>query len=448
MKSATIRNLHRISLQVTFQLCLAWLLPWPGMAAPAPVELPTRVTMRADLAFLVNGRPFFPIGLYYVPEEIADPSGNGLADLREMGFNYIFYNGTDPGEMARLARSGLLVHYRPAGSLNAGLDRLPAIVESVRSHLPLFCWEIEDEPTLNKVDFDRTRAGCARLKQLDPDHPILVTHDTYISRAELRRWGGICDINGFDFYPVPLTHWWYGSLGLPVIRSSGYHTIGVMGQLTAAWGRSVPGKPVLPVLQAFSWDPGKYGEHGYPTPAQLRFMAYQVVIAGARGISFYGRVRTAAPSSAGLLAPNGLDPRKGERQLERARRLNGEFWTRVRPVIRELADMAPVFAALDAGWKPAVIRRFDTPDMPGLLESRLKQLPNGGWVLLLVNDSPAPCGARIRLPRTKAGGGVCRWMPDGTLLLKDRREFTDSLEPFGVRIYASRSQREMLQDLR
>jgi len=404
----------------------------------------TRVIFRDDHTFLVDGKPFFPIGLYYAQEEIADPTGNGLAALKAMGFNYIFYNGTNPQEMERITRAGLYIHSRPPGSLASQYNLLPAFVEKVRTHVPLLLWEMEDEPTLNKVDFEKTKKGCAILRQLDPDHPILVNHDTYISREDLQRWGSICDIHGFDFYPVPLKQWWYGSLGLPVIRFSGSHSIAVMGQLTAAWQKSVPDKPVLPVLQAFSWDPVKYGKQGYPTPDEERYMAYQVVIDGAKGISFYGRPLISTPSTAVLIPPEiSKDPARAKADFETGRQLNRWFWEQITPVIREVAEMAPVFAARDADWRPSIAPQDVQWGNAGAVESRVKQL-DAAWVVLMVNSAPKGIRADIRLPILPKGGTVYEWTAGKRFDSRKTGAFRSTLTPFAVRVYSNRSKKDVL----
>jgi len=69
------------------------------------------VTIREDKKLLVDGVPFFPIGLYYAEEEIADETGAGLAELRAMGFNTLFFHGgiAQKPALDRIAAAGLRV---------------------------------------------------------------------------------------------------------------------------------------------------------------------------------------------------------------------------------------------------------------------------------------------------------------------------------------------------
>src|SRR5205823_2657070 len=59
-------------------------------SAGARADSPNKVSIRDDRTILVGGEPFFPIGLYYAEEEIADPTGKLLADLHATGFNTVF----------------------------------------------------------------------------------------------------------------------------------------------------------------------------------------------------------------------------------------------------------------------------------------------------------------------------------------------------------------------
>src|SRR5690349_16277450 len=56
-------------------------------------DVPTRVAIRDDRVLEVNGKPFFPNGLYYADADIADASGERLQRLKAMGFNLLFVEG-------------------------------------------------------------------------------------------------------------------------------------------------------------------------------------------------------------------------------------------------------------------------------------------------------------------------------------------------------------------
>jgi len=145
-----------------------------------------------------------------------------------------------------------------------------------------------------------------------------------------------------------------------------------MGVLTEWWQSLVPGKPVIPVMQAWAWQPTTDGKAGYPTPQQSRFMAYHVVIRGAKGILYYGKIRASQPHTASGLPPQiDPDPAKAAAGFAKAKELNAWFWAGFKPVVKELDEMAPVFNARDADWKPRIELAAPTSAKPAQVECRV-----------------------------------------------------------------------------
>ena len=413
--------------------------PAAAGAAPAAASAGNRVTFRDDQTFLVNGKPFFPVGLYYVFSEIADPTGQQLAELRDLGFNYIFYHGQPKfDELDRIAKAGLLVHYRPPGALHSQLDGLEEFVRQTKSHPAILLWEMDDEPVLNKTSFEDSKRGCELMKRLDPDHPILVNQSpgpTELNHDELVKWASICHINGFDFYPIPMSR--PESWGVCLVARWS-QSIAAMGDIVRDFQRAVPGKPVLPVLQAFSFDPVKYGHAGYPTPEQSRFMAYHVVIRGAKGISYYGQIRVSAPNSAVSVPPKiSRDPVQAAAAFAKACELNDWFWAQFKPVLKEIGSMTPVFAAREVAWElPKGREPVQTiSGWDRKMEYSLRLVGNTK-VILLVNPSRRPVRIEVTLPAF-AGATVHCWHERRTLPADAQGVFADDVEPFGVRVYSS-----------
>ncbi len=93
----------------------------------------------------------------------------------------------------------------------------------------------------------------------------------------VRQYINHIDITGCDIYPV----------------REGRHDVAIVGDATERWkqvGRNQ--KPVWMVLQAFSWSElGDYYGHKtivYPSFTESRFMAYDVIVHGAKGILYWG----------------------------------------------------------------------------------------------------------------------------------------------------------------
>src|SRR5688572_25781601 len=85
-------------------LALSMLVSVAGGAGAA-----TKVTFRDDHTVLVDGKPFFPVGLYYCAEEFDDKSDRLLTNLRDLGFNTLgYYRWGSPGWRQELERAGRL----------------------------------------------------------------------------------------------------------------------------------------------------------------------------------------------------------------------------------------------------------------------------------------------------------------------------------------------------
>jgi len=139
------------------------------------------------------------------------------------------------------------------------------------------------------------------------------------------------DVTGADIYPVsypPGTH-----------AATDNHDISVVGDITKKMRSAAGGKPVWMTLQ-IAWsgvapttsNPSRVPR--FPTLLEERFMTYQAIVNGARGITYFGghltQVGTPDDAAAGW---------------------NWTFWARaLKPVVRELRspELAPALVAPDA----------------------------------------------------------------------------------------------------
>src|SRR6185436_14963202 len=158
------------------------------------------------------------------------------------------------------------------------------------------------------------------------NHPVAVTHAPRGTVESLRRYNPTADITGADIYPVgypPGTH------SLKTNKN-----ISMVGDYTRTMMEVADGRmPVWMILQ-IAWSgvikPGKTLR--FPTFAEERFMTYQAIINGARGLIYFG----------GHLE-QGLSPEDARLGW------NWTFWRRVlRPVIEEIGSHSPLYPALTA----------------------------------------------------------------------------------------------------
>ncbi len=351
-------------------------------------DVPTKVTIRDDRTLLVNGEPFFPNGLYYARDQIADASGDGLRALRDMGFNSVFVDGDieSVDDLDRIHRAGLYVCCRPGGRLYSQFQHLKTIVAIYGAHPALLFWEMDDEPVLNHVPLEETKQGCQLVRAIDPFHPILCNQwlSTMAEEQEMRDWGQLADVYGFSCYPVPSARW--GSR-MRLVEEGWPHSIAVVGTQTRAWRSYAPGKPIVPVLQAWAWNCLEDGDAAYPSLHEARFMTYQAVIQGANGLHHYGVVNPTRPHLACGIPPvlrEDLD--RTHADFEEAQWRNRIFWTYYSSVVEEIARMGAVFTSRDSEWRPG--------PLPASIEYRVKH-HDGMNVILLVNASAEPVALRI-----------------------------------------------------
>jgi hypothetical protein len=156
-----------------------------------------------------------------------------------------------------------------------------------------------------------------RLRQLDPTHPVVIIQAPNATVAQLRPYRPAFDVTGADVYPIsypPGTH----------VQGSN-RDLSVVGDLTRTMVQAAGTKPVWITLQ-IAWSgvlPPKHVPR-FPNLHQERFMAYQAIACGARGLTFFGghltQVATPADAAAGW---------------------NWTFWeTVLRPLVRELSSDA------------------------------------------------------------------------------------------------------------
>jgi len=391
-----------------------------------------RVTFRDDHTVLVADRPFFPLGLYYAGEAFADPSGRLLAETKTYGFNTLCYFNsykTDTAQLDRAHQHGFKIWTRGYNGLAVDSDataaRVGEHVKANKDHPSLLFWEFEDEPLLNKVAADQARKGQAIVRQLDPNHPLLVV-EWPASADRFSEWNDLGDIYGTDLYPIPRSKG-YGSLpNKDVTQMRDY-----LAAIRAARGN----RPTMLVLQAWSWDPLKFGREGYPTVAESRFMAYQAVVHGAKALFYYGQLHCTQPNSASALYSAATDPATQRAEFQKCLELNREFWQSHKSFFQELEKATPIFVLRDAPADQQVSVMPGTGNSPkSHIELITKQAKHP--YVLAVNASPAASKEVFQLPAGVKAEQI-HVLFEGRQLKVEGGQFRDDFAPYGVHAYST-----------
>ena len=158
------------------------------------------------------------------------------------------------------------------------------------------------------------------MKSLDPAHPVFMNHAPRNMIPRLASYSRAADIVGCDIYPVPEYKIEHSDLADLSMAS--------VGNYTQRMRQAANGKPVWMVLQGFGWGDlfthetaEKRKELRQPTLDETRFMAFDAIVNGARGICYWGTYLI------------GKDSR---------------CWQDLKLVARELHDLQPVLSSEDA----------------------------------------------------------------------------------------------------
>jgi hypothetical protein len=395
-------------------LCLG--ASWAGAAS--------HVTINSDLVLVIDGRKVFPIGFTTPPPpEGRTPEGrNGIGELAAAGATFMRTGaGADGWNDAAFereqkyldaaARYGLhcLPYLREDASLvtEARAAQLAEILRRFKDHPGLGAWKGEDEPEWGKAPLAPLLAARAAIKAADPNHPMVIIQAPRGTVESLRRYNGTGDILGMDIYPVSYPPGIHSLLTNRTLSLVGDHTRIIMD---AAEGKL----PVWMVLQ-ISWsgvlNPGKTLR--FPTFAEERFMTYEAIINGARGLLFFGGNNLKAMTPA-------------DRELG----WNWTFWRRVlRPVIEEIGTRSPLYPALVAAESKLPVRVTGAAGM----EYCVRQVGAELFILACKREGPTAKVEFSGLPMA-AGTGEVLYESPRRVEVKEGK-FSDWFGPFEVHVY-------------
>jgi hypothetical protein len=181
----------------------------------------------------------------------------------------------------RLGNAGNL----PATAGSTEEQLLLKIASGLKTHDALLAYKGVDEPSWGGVAADGLVRARTKLRTVDADHPVVITQAPLQPVATLVPYRPAFDVTGADIYPVAYPPGLHSDLP--------NKDISVVGDVTKKMVAAAGGKPVWMTLQ-IAWSGITASQQHpdlvprFPTLHEERFMAYQAIVDGARGLIFFG----------------------------------------------------------------------------------------------------------------------------------------------------------------
>ncbi len=309
-------------------------------------------------SLVIDGAKVFPIGFSDAPPSDGQTRAgrNAWAEIADAGVNLVRTGlrswslpqldaqiAAERAQMDAAGSHGMFCWPRlgnagnlPAAAGSTEEEILVTLANGLKTHDALAAWKGADEPALGGVPAAGLTRARTKLRTVDPDHPVVIIQAPRQSVATLTAYRPAFDITGADIYPV----------GYPPGAHSDLPNkdISVVGDVAKKMVAAAGTKPIWMTLQ-IAWSgvtpsaqrPGLVPR--FPSLFDERFMAYQAIVNGARGLVFFGGQLTQ------VMRP--IDAQLG---------WNWTFWEQVlRPLLVELTSPS-VLPALTAPVARAAVK--------------------------------------------------------------------------------------------
>ena len=396
-------------------------------SAVGMAQINSVVTVDTNLALVINGRTVFPIGLSPGPPNNAlTPAGkDALQEFRDSGALLLrIAQSTDwsstviSNQQAALdwaAQHGMFcwINLRELSQFSSGDTNTPAalryIVDLFKDHPGMGLWKNLDEAWLAGVSVANLSNGFYVIKQEDANHPVVQTHAPRGTVSDLQPYNVAADILALDIYPVAIP-----PPSNPPITNTG---VSQLGDWTQVLSQVANGQKEFWMIEqiAFSGTTPLGKTLTFPTYTQSRFMAYEAIANGARGLMFFG-------GNVAATLTNATDAALG---------WNWSFWnSTLNLVVEQLGDHSLLAKALvaPASSLPITLSGTSFPD----IEFCVREVPPCLYIIATKRE-----GATTNVTFS----GLPSWAANGEVLYESRTitaaggQFTDSFAPLDVHVY-------------
>jgi len=404
-----------------------------GQASPAETSIVTAFDAKG--VFLLDGQPSFPIALSNPPPlDGRTPSGDdGLDEVVEAGVNLFrvgpltapwtnetigFAEAWDQAALDRGVHTwmslGPPAGAKPGSRSDAVLAKVVGALTSAPSAHGLGMWKGADEPNWGgpppaalrfaycRVTSRGESEWCAGEAPLDPNHLWVTIEAPRGTPSQLAGYSDVTDTHGVDVYPLTMA-----------AANPDLHQVGLWTRTLASITPSHSVWTTLQICSSGSHD--RSGDYILPTRRQERYMIYDAIVNGARGLSFFG----------------GDNPACWDLS-DKTTGWNWTFWnSTLEPLVQEIGAHSQIGPAL---VNPASNRVVATGDPGTEAIRRVVRTPARTelWVIAAHDGKGAHSVTLSGLPKNADWAGVYTEhravrVVDGTI--------TDTFKPWQVHVY-------------
>ncbi len=352
----------------------------------------SRLTSYIDVhnRFILNGAPFFPIGLYVVQflsdtsqlDEIANSPFDTLLNYNiNSGSDAQITNYLDQLRSRNLKLIFSLIDYIGQNQ-EESLSAITHKVSTFKNHPAVISWYMNDERGLEYLP--ELEAQYERVRELDDNHPVWSVHwRKYVLTGEAHT----TEILGVDPYPIP------------------NNSVTMVSQM-ADWAREAGRgyRPLWLVPQIFDWS--HYGGEGRPpTREEMRAMTYLAINHDAKGLIYY--------SYFDILKDANYDDR----------------WEEIKGIASEIDSLRPLLLSTQQTDDNDITCNNPNVDFKLMKEDNI-------YCLLTVNTMAETITGVLFQNNLAQKPGVVDVLFEGDRrILTDNGNFTDTFNPYEVHVY-------------
>ncbi len=232
------------------------------------MEKNPRVAISTRGIMEIEGKPFFPLGLYHVSKDDRLPLEKRDEVLRfaaENGYNMLHVS-VKRGEAKESFQKFLHAARERNIMILPESDQLTQSVQWYAGDPAILGWNIGDEPDLEGISAAVFQQRMRDLKVIDAEHP---SYTVFMRTESVEKYWPVTELVAVDPYPVPR------------------HPLDAVYKSVASTRDALTGTAsgLIAVLQGFGYENDP--TFTLPSNRQVRNMFYQALVAGAKGIIFY-----------------------------------------------------------------------------------------------------------------------------------------------------------------